>query len=263
MKPSASSADLRLGAKPPSSPTIGAVAGVCETLAQGVEDLRAHADGIGAGVGPHRHDHELLDVDGVVGMRPAIDDVHHGHGQQVGVAAAEIAIERSLERFRRRLGHGQRYAEDGIGAEPGLVGRAVELDQRVVDAALVLGVHSGERIEDLAVDGIDGLEHAFAEVAPLVAVAQLDGFVRAGGGADRHRGAPPRPVLEDDIDLDRGIAAAVQDLAADDVDDGGHELSPANALRPWGRPWEGFGAGSSLCARWLAKRQIARSVGCR
>ena len=137
--------------------------------------------------GAHRHDHELLDVDGVVGMRAAVDDVHHRHGQQVRVGAAEIAIERQPARLRRRLGHRQRHAEDGVGAEPALVGRAVELDQRVVDAALVLGVHAGERIEDLAVDGVDRLEHALAEVALLVAVAQLDGLVRAGRGAGGHR----------------------------------------------------------------------------
>ena len=143
----------------------------------------------------------------------------------MGIGAAEITIERQSERLRRRLGYGHGHTEDGIGAEPGLVGRAVELDERVVDAALVLGVHAGERIEDLAVDGTDRLEHALAEVAPLVAVAQLDGLVRTRGCPRRHRGTTPCSVLEDDIDLDGGVAATVEDLAADDVDDGSHELA--------------------------------------
>ena len=89
-------------------------------------------------------------------------------------------------------------------------------------AALVLGVHAGERIEDLAVDGVDRLLDALAEVARLVAVAQLDRLVRAGRGAGRHGRAAHGAVLEHDVDLDRRVAAAVQDLAADDVDDGGH-----------------------------------------
>ena len=136
--------------------------------------------------------------------------------------AAEVAIERQAARLRRRLGRRQRHAEDGVGAEAGFVARAVELDQRRVDAALVLGIHAGKRVEDLGVDRIDGLLDALAEVARLVAVAQLDRLVRARGGARRHRRAAHGAILQHDVDLDRRVAAAVEDFAADDVDDGGH-----------------------------------------
>jgi hypothetical protein len=37
--------------------------------------------------------------------------------------------------LRRRLGDGEADAEDGVGAEPRLVGRAVQLDHRLVDGA--------------------------------------------------------------------------------------------------------------------------------
>ena len=107
-----------------------------------------------------------------------------------------------------------------------LVARAVELDQRRVDAALVLGIHAGERVEDLAVDRIDRLLDALAEVARLVAVAQLDRLVRAGRGARRHRRATHGAILQHDVDLHRRVAAAVEDFAADDVDDGGHLSLP-------------------------------------
>ncbi len=113
-----------------------------------------------------------------------------------------------------------------------------------VDAALVLGVHAGERVEDLAVDGGDRLEHALALIAGLVAVAQLDGLVGAGRGAGRHGRATLRAVLEDHVHLDGRVAAAVQDLAADDVDDGGHGRfllvwSFADVRFP-GTGWRGF-----------------------
>ena len=78
------------------------------------------------------------------------------------------------------------------------------------------------RVEDLAIDGVHGLLHALAEIARLVAVAQLDRLMRAGGGARRHRRAAHRAVFQHHIDLDGGIAAAVENFAADDVDDGGH-----------------------------------------
>ena len=155
-------------------------------------------------------------------MHAAIDDVHHRHRQRPRRGAADIAIERHVEGFRGGLGDCQRDAENGVGAEAALVRRAVEIDHDLVDLDLLLGVHVAERLEDLAVDGLDRLLHALAEIARLVAVAQLDRLMRAGGGARRHRGAAHRAVFQHHIDFDRGIAAAVENFAADDVDDGGH-----------------------------------------
>src|SRR5579871_1789411 len=97
---------------------------------------------------------------------------------------------------------------------------------------LVLSLHAADRLEDLTIDRLDRLLHALAEIARLVAVAELDGLARAGRRAGGHGRAAHRAILEDDVDLDGGIATAVEDLAADDVDDRGH--SPL--LRILGRP---------------------------
>ena len=80
-----------------------------------------------------------------------------GTGSSARRGAADIAVERQAARLRRRLGDRQRDAEDGVGAEAALVGRAVERDQRLVDLDLLLGVHAADRVEDLAVDGVDRL----------------------------------------------------------------------------------------------------------
>jgi hypothetical protein len=68
----------------------------------------------------------------------------------------------------------------------------------------------------------DRLEHALAAVARGVAVAQLDRLARAGRGARGHGGAAHRARLEQHVAFDRGVAAAVEDFPADDVDDGAH-----------------------------------------
>ena len=99
-----------------------------------------------------RHDHELLQVDVVVGVHAAVDDVHHRHRQHVGVRAADVAVQRQLELGGGGLGDGQRHAEDGVGAEPGLVVRAVEGDELAVDEPLVEGVEAVDGVGDLAVD---------------------------------------------------------------------------------------------------------------
>ena len=109
-----------------------------------------------------------------------------------------------------------------LAPQPALVGRAVEIDHDLVDLDLLLDRHVAQRLEDFAVDGFDRLLHALAEIARLVAVAQFHRLMRAGGGARRHRRAADRAVFQHHIDLDRGIAAAIENFAADDVDDGGH-----------------------------------------
>ena len=96
-------------------------------------------------------------------------------------------------------------------------------DQQAVEADLVDGVDAeqlrAERLVDVAHRG----EHALAAVALRVAVAQLDRLVGAGRGAGRDDGRAHRAVVEEDVDLDRRVAARVEDLAADDIlDQRGH-----------------------------------------
>ena len=136
-------------------------------------------------------------------MGAAVDDVHQRHRELVRHHAADIAVERHQVVLGRRAGDGKADTERGVGAEPALVRRAVELDQGGVDGVLVLGVHARERVEDLALDRGDRLQHAFAAVARHVAVAQLDRLVGAGRGAGRHGRAALCAGFEDDVDLDR------------------------------------------------------------
>src|SRR5690606_20956945 len=54
-----------------------------------VENLRARAQRLGERVEAHRQHHELLQVDVVVGVGAAVDDVHHRHGQHRSTVAGE------------------------------------------------------------------------------------------------------------------------------------------------------------------------------
>jgi len=60
------------------------------------------------------------------------------------------------------LGDGERHAEDGVGAELGLVLGAVELQEEVVDRLLVghVQVLGDQRRRDDLVDVLHGLAHA-------------------------------------------------------------------------------------------------------
>ena len=60
---------------------------------EGVVDLGTPAQALGKARGAHRHDHELLEVNVVVGMHATVEDVHHGRWQQMGVNAAQVLVQ--------------------------------------------------------------------------------------------------------------------------------------------------------------------------
>ena len=154
---SASSLEPRFGAKPPSSPTPPPRPRSCSVFLSAWKTsapMRRHSVKLGA---PQRHDHELLEVDRVVGVGAAVEDVHHRHGQHVRRVAAEVAPQRQPLLGRGGVRGRQRDAEDRVGAQPRLVGRAVEVDQRAIEALLVGRVAAGDRLGDLAVDVADRL----------------------------------------------------------------------------------------------------------
>jgi len=206
-----------------------------EDALEGVEGFRAHAKRLAEGGGPLGHDHELLDVDGGVGVGAAVEDVHHGHGQRLGVWASQVAVELEAAGLGGGLGVGEGDAEDGVGPEALLVVRAVELEHGPVDADLVAGVEPLELGKDLFVDVLHGLERALAQVALLGslgsllggqgAIAQFERLVLAGAGSRGNGRAAHDAGGEDDVDLHGGVAPGVDDFARFDVDDvGSHVL---------------------------------------
>ena len=163
-----------------------------------------------------------------------------GTGRRTRADAAEVGVE-------RQAAGGCRGARAppcdtprmALAPEPRLVRRAVERDQRLVDGGLSRGVAAAQRRGDLAVDVRDGLEHALAEVALRVAVAQLDRLVLAGGGARGDGRCPLAAIREDDPDADGGKAAGIEDLVGTDrLDLGLHHLlhGERNRLNSVGRP---------------------------
>ena len=68
-----------------------------EDAFEGVEDFATHAKGFAEGFSSLRHDHELLNVDGSIGVRAAVHDIHHRDGQNFGVGAADVFVEGKTE----------------------------------------------------------------------------------------------------------------------------------------------------------------------
>ena len=150
-------------------------------------------------------------------MGAAVEDVHHGNRQLLGVDAADIVVQGGAQRVGGGLGAGQGSAKDGVGAQAVLVGGAVQINEHLVDGGLVQHVGADEGLGDLGVHALHGLQHALAQVAALVAVPELAGLIDAGGSAGGNGGTAHGAVLQINLYLDGRIAAAVQNLAADYV----------------------------------------------
>ncbi len=87
---------------------------------------------------------------------------------------------------------------------------------------LLVSVEPGERLEELGIHRLDGPQDPLAAVAGRVAVAPFDRLVGARGGPRRHRRAAKGAAVQGDIHLDGGVSAAVENLAADNIDDVAH-----------------------------------------
>ena len=186
-----------------------------------MEHLAAVTHCLAQRIGAGRHDHEFLQIDAVVRVRATVDDIHLWHRQAPGGGAAEVPVERLPGRVRRCLRTGERNAEDGVGAEIRLVGGAVEFDHAAVDLRLLAGIHAEHRGADAVLDVEHGLLDALAVETLRVAVTQFQRLARTGRGTGGHRRAADGAVVEDDIALDGRVATRIDDLAGEDVADGG------------------------------------------
>src|SRR5690606_34933216 len=135
---------------------------------QVMEDLGAHAQCVGKGLGAYRLNHEFLDVDVVVGVFAAVDDVHHRHRHGVDARGAvqigDVHIQRHALGLGGSLGGSQGDGQDGVGAELGFVLGTVEVDHRAVEGLLVQRAFAQQQVTDRAVDVGHGLQNAFAQV---------------------------------------------------------------------------------------------------
>ena len=187
---------------------------VSEQSAKGVIDLRSGADRLAEGIEAHRHDHELLEIGGVVCVLSAVQDVEHRYRQTQASVSIKGAVEGDLPARRSRLSKRHGYSQDGVGAQIGLVGCAVHIYEEPVYGLLIVSVESNYCGSDLVVDVADSSQDALAFISCLVIVTELEGLVLARAGAGRHGHASPRAVVEEYVHLDGRVSPGVQDLSA-------------------------------------------------
>ena len=159
----------------------GETAGL-QQLGEVMKHLGTHADSLFQRLGPDGTDHELLEGDRRIGVGPAVHDVHHRHGECIGVRTTEVTVERHLQISGSSVGNRQRHTEDGIGTQVLLGRRTVERDHLRIDLPLFKGTHADDGRRNHLIDVIDRLLHTLAEITALVAIAKFQGLVLTSRG---------------------------------------------------------------------------------
>src|SRR5262245_24619410 len=197
------------------------VARILQNLAQDVKRLGEHPDRVAERRRSQRHEHEFLEVESIGRVRAAIDDVRERHRQRVDGPGREVAVQREPSGHRRCARRRHRHAEQRVRPEARFVPCAVRGDERAIDGALISRVDAAHRISQRADHVADRFAHAFAAVAPRIAVAKLERLARSCRGARRHGRAAGGAVFEPQLHFDSRIAARIQNLARHDRNNAG------------------------------------------
>jgi hypothetical protein len=117
-----------------------------------------------------------------------------------------------------------RHGQHGVGAQAALVVGAVQVDQGLVQEGLLGRVQAQHGFADFGVDVLHRLEHALAQVAALSpSRSSMASRLPVEAPTARRRG--PWCRLQQHVAFDGGVAAAVEDFAADDVNNCAHGSS--------------------------------------
>ncbi len=181
-----------------------------------MEHFRAHTDALTEAACPYRTNHKFLETDRRIGMRAAVDYVHHRHGKHVSVGSAYVFVKRKVEIVGRSLGHGERHAKDGVRTEIALCRSSVKLKHSLVNGNLVKRAHADKGICDGAVYVGHSLQHTLSHIAFRVAVAQLKSLVHSGRSARRNGGTATCAAFEFHVNFDCRVATGIKHLAAND-----------------------------------------------
>src|SRR5690625_3733027 len=136
-----------------------------------MKNLGAHAQCSTECIGLQRHDHELLHVEIVVGMRTPIDDIHHRNRHLHGTAATKIPIQRQTAVICSSACHRHTGRQDGIGPYTALVRGAVQLDKNTMNKGLLLGIQTHQCLSDFGIDMLNRPQDSPAAQRPTAILA--------------------------------------------------------------------------------------------
>mmetsp|Transcript_10019 Transcript_10019/g.17957 ORF Transcript_10019/g.17957 Transcript_10019/m.17957 type:complete len:494 (+) Transcript_10019:288-1769(+) len=176
----------------------------------------ANANGFLEGSCTDRDDEVLLKSKLIACVGATIDDVEARNRQsELPIVAGELS-EVLVEGNSLGLGagfccsHGD--SEDGVGSKLALVGGAIKVNHLLIKLRLLAHIKAFELLVQNRIHGFHSLGHTLAQVAGLVAISQLTGFVDACGSARWNCCNGLQASLCEEIHFNGWVTAAVEDL---------------------------------------------------
>ena len=111
-------------------------------------------------------------------MSAAAENLDFGQWNPHRAAASEIAPQRFAGSGGGRMERSHGHCNNGIGAEAGLVRRAVQFGERAVDIGLIANIFANQRRSDFVSDPGDRAGYTVAAKA-IAAIAQVYGLMGA------------------------------------------------------------------------------------
>ena len=130
--------------------------------------------------------HELLQINAVISMRTAVDDVHHGYRQNKFAGFVQEFVQRYAGFLcsSARGSHGN--TQNGVSTNAAFAWSTIQSNHFFVQRSLVVGIHTDDRFANFGIDEVNSVQYTFTQIASFVTVAQFDCFAFAGGGTGGH-----------------------------------------------------------------------------
>ena len=149
-----------------------------------MEHFRTHTNGFFQSLSANRLNHEFLDVDVVVSVLTAVDDVHHRNRHGVfarsAVQFSDVRVQRQAFGRSSCFGVRQRNGQDSVRTEVRFVFSTVQVDHDLVDASLIFSIFAQDCLSDRAVYSANRFQYAFAHETGFVAITQFQRFAGTG-----------------------------------------------------------------------------------
>ena len=189
-----------------------------------MKDLGTHAQCLRKGGRAQWHYHKLLKINSIIGMCTTIQNIHHGHGQDIRLQSTNITIQRHAQRSGRSPCAGQGYPKNSIRTQIRFVARPVQINHDSVNLLLLVNRHAFQFRRDTIVDMSDGPQDSLAHVHGRIVVPQFDRFVNARRGPRRNGRPSGATVRGQYVHFHGGIPTGIENLSGKNVLNNRHGL---------------------------------------
>lgn len=152
-------------------------------------------------------------------MSTTVDDVHHRHGESIGVATTDIFVKGKIKIVGCSFCHCERNTENGISTEVALCFSTIKSKHCFVNLDLIKSAHANECIGDGAIHISNSFGYTFAHVTSFVSIAELKSFVNTGGSTRGNRSAAKSTAFKNHIHFNCRVATGIEHLTANDFFD--------------------------------------------